>query len=199
MDNTKLEYFKFENIEYGNQNFIVHYEIKNKYKSNYDFDCVDDVVTVRDIIIDYLKQHPSNEINGSKIFISLGKENVESVMSVTNYTDYYSQNEPCSVNDFNYYTWLYVKELSSLERLGPSVKSLWVYADNIDSVDFLQNWDELEYLRIQSADLSEKESKKAEILEMFDTFNITQNDDRVLEIEKNTVQSYENILPSPLP
>ncbi|MDE7293313.1 MAG: hypothetical protein K2N72_02700 [Oscillospiraceae bacterium] len=186
MDNAKLECYLFRDIVHEGNAFIVHFDIKNKYIHTYDFDCADDVVTVKKLITDYLKQHPSNELNGRKIFLCFGMENIAPVSWVTNYIDYDSQNEPCSANDFNYYDGLIVKNLSSLEKLE-SVKRLSVYTDNIDYVQFLQNWDKLEYLEIRYDRSEENEAQKEAILEMFDTYSVTENSDHVLKVEKNTV------------
>lgn len=124
------------------------FELKNynEYDDNTNYGIMD-MQKVSKIIGEYLSENPNNPLNSKKIsciFYQLPGD----AMSMYNY-DYETENSE-RFNDFSFYNNLCAETSSVLCELQ-NVKSIKAYIKQIDSLNFVEEWENIEHLQFISS------------------------------------------------
>lgn len=132
------------------------------FRREYSFDDgARDIIIVKNFIVDYLNNHPENELNGKKVkFVFHIIHN--SSFQMYNY-NYLNNGRFEDSKDFSYFEHLWLEHISVLKEFG-DVRVLDISLSDMDYYDFFQDWHALQYVRIITQDLTERQ--KQELKEM---------------------------------
>lgn len=151
---SNFECFKFRHSMESNGIIHFFFDLKNDneydYYNNYG---IMDMQKVSRIIDEYLSENPNNPLNNKKIcctFYLLPGDG----MQMYNY-DYKTENAE-RFNDFSFYNNLYVETSSVLCELQ-NVKSIKAYIKQIDSLNFVEEWENIERLHFVSSSFTEEQ------------------------------------------
>lgn len=137
-------------------------DITSPFRQEYSEDGgIEDVVKIKNFIVNYLNEHPESELNGKKMEFDF---HIIHDISFQMYNYNYMKNEGVEdAKDFLYFEHLGMEHVSVLEEMGNACvieASVW----HMDDYDFLRNWDALQYVHISTHDLTEEQ--KQELKEM---------------------------------
>ncbi len=160
---AKLEQFRFDEQERNDTDGVILISFNLKDPTEYDMEYnsknegVNDIGIIKSIAENYLAEYDSyyNDQKIQILFYTLPGD----AMVMYNY-DYRDNGNDIRVGSFEYFQWLEVCDFSELECLG-NVRVLDTsFIRNIDSFDFLNEWNDAEYIHINDYSINEPEDKK---------------------------------------
>lgn len=133
----------------------------------------EDMIKVKNYLTDYLKQHPENELNEKKIVLwFIWKRNLNhGDTRICNYNFGVSENgvedEFADAKKFSYIEDLEIDHMSVLEGFE-NVRVISVFINHADSYDFLNKWNDLQYIEVRgSGRMTEEEKQRMQKIREF--------------------------------
>ena len=154
-----MKCFKCETIKEKDSLILIHFTLKNKsrYSENEDLGIMD-MARVKIYFENYLAKNPQSPLNQKNIDISF-QTYADDSMHMYNYDYRDNTMKEVLYNKFLFFDELCAENFSVLQIFN-EVYSIDILAHNIDSVDFLEEHSNLQYLHIWTPDLTEEKVTK---------------------------------------
>lgn len=155
---TKLDIFELDNVTNSDSILTFSFSIKENKKANYYYDHYEDsgiieINHVLNIINTYLNDNGIDEKICCVFHLTPGDG-----MTIYNY-DHKKEETDIIYDNFRYFKCIYVENFSILKYFQQPVE-IQIFADKIDSLDFVNTWTELEYLELNTTNISEEQIHK---------------------------------------
>ena len=149
-----LEQFCCGSIENFDDSLEVLFSFDLKEFIEYDRDkCISDIAEVRNTVTNYMNNHPSNELNNKRIAFIFHLFPGDAICMY----NFHGEENPIQPDKFQYFEWLYVPLSSAQEFSDARIIELTV--DENDDITVLEDWENLEKLRIGVKCLTEEKQE----------------------------------------
>ncbi len=141
--------------------------------------CAEDVIKIRQIISNYLIEHPSSQIGAHKISVAFERREKGEWFYLCNY-DYDANELYAQPGAFAYLDYIDVKHLSVVKKMN-DLRHICIRAEIVDELDFFEEWTSLEYLELYTSDMTEEQ--KSYLQKILPDCEIIVNDEILQQVE----------------
>jgi hypothetical protein len=146
-----LQQFHCESIKGCNQ--ITFYFVLNDYDDYSEKECINDIIKVRTLITEYLKNHPNNKLSNSRVMFVF-----ETFPGDGIYMYNYDYNDKERISDgFDYFYHLFA-DITLVDSLK-DVRVIDLRINSTDQLHMLEDWNNLERLNIVGYEMSKEEQE----------------------------------------